>query len=123
GHATSHQGIVLADQNGLAAAFQAAQTCHIGTCRLLWAAWQIQPDGRAAPFLTVDLDVATGLLHEAVDHAQSEPGSLAGLLSGEERFEHLVPDRSREARPGPGHRDHQITAGTVLRSDAAIGSA
>ena len=40
--------------------------------------------------LAVEEDVAAGLLDDAVDRRQAEPGALADLLGGEERLEDLV---------------------------------
>src|SRR5439155_2112319 len=75
---------------------------------------QIDFDRRAVFFLTVNLDVSTRLLDEAVDHAQPEAGSLAHLLGREERLEHLVANRRRDALAGVLHGDHHITSGLNL---------
>ena len=49
--------------------------------------WKVQFDGRSLSRLAVYRDVAAGLLDEAVDHAEAEPGSLSGLFRGEKGFE------------------------------------
>src|SRR5215467_5470274 len=45
------------------------------------------------------------------------------LLSGEERLEHLVLDRYRDACPSIGHRDRDVVTGFHLRIGAASGRA
>ena len=82
--------------------------------RLLGGARQIELDRRAETFLAVDLDVAARLLDEAVHHAQSQPGAFADLLGGEERLEHLVAQRGRNAGAGVADRDHDIGSGLRL---------
>ena len=65
-----------------AAGASAARLLQSGRAR------QVDLDGRAVAFLAVDLDVAAGLLDEAVHHAEAEAGALADLLGGEEGLEH-----------------------------------
>ncbi len=107
----AHQRIVLHHQDRLAAAF------HLGRrwlCRDLLRRGirlrQIELEGRAKTLLAVKLDVAAGLLDEAVDHAQPEPGSLAHTLGRKERIEHPVADRLGNSGAGIAHRDHDIIA-------------
>ena len=66
---------------------------------------------RALPDLTVDVQVAAVLLHEAVRHGHAEAGADAHGLGGEERLEHssqglrVHPDAGvaqRDADVGPG---------------------
>ena len=50
---------------------------------------QINLDRRALAELAVDLDVAAGLLDEAIDLRQAKPGAVTDFLGGEERLEGL----------------------------------
>ena len=54
--------------------------------------------------------MAAGLLHEAIDHAESEPGAVALRLRREERLEDLVDNVGRNSATGVGHRDHDVLA-------------
>src|SRR5437762_12301717 len=71
---------------------------------------KVHLDGGAVAFLAVDLDVPGRLLDEAIDHAEPEPGALAGALRGEERIEHLVEDPRGNTDAGVAHRDQRVTA-------------
>ena len=67
------------------------------------------------------------LLGEPVDHAEAQPGSLAGLLRGEERFEDFLADLFRDTGTGIAHGDHHVVSGldatvdvgTLLQNDVA----
>ena len=72
---------------------------------------------RALPFLAVDKDRAPGLGNNAVGGGQSEAGSLAHLLGGEERLEHLVEVLFGD--PGAGIRDHDADVIVFLEAAAA----
>ena len=91
-HIVAHQPVVLDDQDGFVAALQSRCGRGLGRQRSSCRRRQIHLDRRAVALLAVDLDVAGGLLDEAVDHAEAEAGALAGSLRGEERIEHLVED-------------------------------
>ncbi len=59
-------------------------------------------------------DEAAGLLDDAVDHRQSEPGALAHLLGGEEGLEYLLQRLRRDAGAGILDLDQHIVAGLEL---------
>ena len=63
----------------------------------------------------VELDVAAGLLDEAVDHAEAEAGAGAGRFGGEERLEGAPAHLVRHACSGVGDRDQHVAAGAHLR--------
>ena len=69
------------------------------------------------PDLAVGEDVAAGLLDDAVDGGQAEPGALADLLGGEERLEDAADHVGRDADAGVLHLDQQVFAG----GDAELG--
>ena len=54
-------------------------------------AGQVDLERRARPDLAVHADVPAGLLDDAVDSGQPQPGPLARPLGGEERLEDLSP--------------------------------
>ena len=55
---------------------------------------------RALAFAALQGDVAAGLLHETVDHAEAKPGAAAGGLGGEERLEGAALDGLGHALAG-----------------------
>ena len=59
-------------------------------------------------FLAVDLDVPGGLLDEAVDHAQAEPGARARAFRGEERVEDLIQQGRGDAGSGVADCDQRV---------------
>ncbi len=61
---------------------------------------QEDAEGRALADARIDEDEAAGLLDDAVDHGEAEPGALADLLGGEEGLEDLVDDLRRDAGAG-----------------------
>jgi hypothetical protein len=61
--------------------------------------------------LAVDLDVPSHLLGKTIDHAQAEPGALAGALGGEEGLECPLDDLGRHAGAGIGDDQGHIVAG------------
>jgi hypothetical protein len=77
-----------------------------------------QEDGdQGAPAnLAVEADVTAGLLDEAVDDAEPEPGPLARLLGREERFEDVLGDVAAYSDSGIGNRQRDIMLGAVLRT-------
>ena len=75
---------------------------------------QIELDRGAPPLLAVDPDAAAGLLGEAVDHAEAEPGAAAYSLGGEERLEHPIADVGRNAVTGIADGDHHEQPGLDL---------
>ena len=82
--------------------------------RHAFRARQIELDRGAAPLLAVDPDGAAGLLGEAVDHAEAEPGAAAYPLGGEERLEHAIADVGRDAVTGVADGDHHELPGLHL---------
>ena len=95
----AHLLVVLDDQHGLGAAGRRTEL-DIGLDVLeTFRARQVDPHGRALAGLAVDLDVAAGLLDEAVDHAEPEAGALALGLGGEERLEDVVDDLGGMPQP------------------------
>src|SRR6185437_639081 len=100
---------VLDQQHALAAARHVDGGAPLVVGRRV-AARQVEPDGRPAANLAVDLDVAVRLLDEAVDHAEAEPGALADLFGGEERLEHALQDLRRHADAGVADRQHHVFA-------------
>src|SRR5258708_4829256 len=61
---------------------------------------QIDLHRRAMTDCAVDPDVAVRLLDEAVDHAETEPGTLADILGREERLEDAIQHVLRHALSG-----------------------
>src|SRR5207237_1557858 len=61
---------------------------------------QVDLDRGSFALLAVDLDVAARLSDEAVDLAQSQPGTLAGLFCREERIESFLLNFLRHAPAG-----------------------
>ncbi len=59
----------------------------------------------------VDKDEAAGLLDDAVDRRQAEPGAGADLLGREERLEDALDVLLRDADPGIGDLDQHVVAG------------
>ena len=57
------------------------------------------------------IDEAAGLLDDAVDRREAEPGALADILGGEERLENLVDDVRRDAGAGVRELDQHVVAG------------
>jgi len=55
-----------------------------------------------------NLDVAAALLDDPVHGGQAQAGALALLLGGEERFEDLRLDLTRDAGTGIGDREHDV---------------
>src|SRR6185436_13483581 len=72
---------------------------------------QIDPDCRALPDLAAYLDLAAGLLDEAIGLAQSEASALPRLLGREKRMERLLLNFPRHSGTGIAHRDHYILPG------------
>ena len=81
-----------------------------GACRAGLASRQQQRHGGAAARGRDDIDIAAGLLDEAVDLAEAEPGAAPDLLGGEERLERLGRDRRIHPGAGVAHRDADIAA-------------
>ena len=79
------------------------------------AARQIQPHARAAIRRALDLDVPARLLHEAVHHAQAEPGAVPEMLGREERLDRALQHFGRHADAGIGHRQqHEIARWNIV---------
>ncbi len=57
------------------------------------------------------IDIAAGLLDDAIDRRQPEAGALADLLGREERLEDLFDDVGRNADAGIAHLDQHIVGG------------
>ena len=72
---------------------------------------QIEIDRGADADRALDRDVAAGLPHEAVDHAEAEPCSPADLLCGEERLEDPIQRFRSHAATGIFHREPDIWPG------------
>src|SRR5262245_10099781 len=111
-HVIPDQLVVLDHQNGFMSAVQGRHE-RLGRGRA-GAGRQVHLDRRAMAFLTVDLNMPGRLLDEAVDHAQSETGSLAGTLGGEKRIEHLVDYVGANADAGVAHRDQDVVSGADI---------
>jgi len=108
-HIVAYEVVILHYQDGLVAARSRLGDRHHDRLRLLVGDMrQIQPDRRAVTFLAVGLDMAARLLDETIDHAQAEAGTLAELLGSEERLEHPVSDRRRNAGAVVAHRYHDV---------------
>src|SRR3954466_3666349 len=58
-----------------------------------------------SPRRTLDLDIRVIVLDQALHDFQAEAGALAHRLGGEERFEQVVEDLRRNARPVVDHPD------------------
>src|SRR4029453_17448366 len=69
-------------------------------CHVFTHAWQVDLHGRAVTGSAVHLHVATRLLDEAKDLAQSESSALTQRLGGEEWLERAGQDLLRHANPG-----------------------
>ena len=76
---------------------------------------QIDLERGAAAHFAVDVDVAAGLLDDAVDGGQAQAGALARPLGGEERLEDLRLRGRVHAAAGVAHRQHHVAAGLNLR--------
>jgi hypothetical protein len=59
----------------------------------------------------IELDMAAGLLHEAIDHAETEAGALADPLGGEEGIEGPRPHLLWHALAAVGDGDEDVVAG------------
>src|SRR5450756_1547769 len=66
------------------------------------------------------LDVAVGLLDEAIDHAESETGPLADILGGKERLENTLQNRGGNAVPGIGHLHPDVISSGDFAGDANV---
>ena len=86
----AHFGIVFDDEHEFRSADDGAGVDVDGHVLGLQHARQIDAHRRAVAGFAVDVDVAVGLLDEAVHHAQAEPGALAFGFGGEERFEDVL---------------------------------
>ncbi len=64
-----------------------------------------------SPEFGIHVDEAAGLLDDAVDGREAEPGSLADFLGREERLEDLVDDLGRYAGAGIGDIDAHVVGG------------
>src|SRR6185437_6022631 len=109
-----HQFVVLDHEYGFGAALDLTLQVRLGIRRDAAARRQIHAHRRALAFFAVDLDMACRLLDEAVDHGETEPRALARALRGEERIEHPVEDRRRDAITGVAHGDHDMAAGPAI---------
>ena len=65
-------------------------------CSAMWRGRKMRKVGALAD-LRIAIDEAAGLLDDAVDHRQAEPGALADFLGGEERLEDLLDHLGRNA--------------------------
>src|SRR6185437_13890132 len=80
----------------------------------------INLDRRALPDLAIDLDVAAGLLDEAVHLAQPKAGALPELLGGEERLEGAIDYLAGHAGAGVADANGDVLAGRQIGIDTAI---
>src|SRR5215207_8063734 len=80
---------------------------------------QEDADRRAGAGRAVDLDVAFGLAHETVDHAEAKAGALAALLRREEGLEDALLHLHRHASAGVADRDRDMVAALLARSEIA----
>src|SRR5581483_3331645 len=85
----AYRRIILDDEDALETRMPASIGARDGAfgSGLPGRSGEIQLDARSVTDLAVDLGMAAGLLDEAVDHAETQPGALADLLGREERFE------------------------------------
>src|SRR6266404_3527746 len=86
--------------------------------RAFMSAREIDLKGGAQPNLTVDPDVTARLLNYPVDCGESETGSLADFLRGEERLEDARFCQRVDTDAGIAHGQHHKGAGAdadVLR--------
>ena len=64
--------------------------------------------------------MSAGLLNETEHHAEPEAGAPPDLLGREERFEHAVEQRRRNAGAGVADRDHHVMAWRDLAVHASV---
>ena len=82
-------------------------------------------EGRALAELRIHVDETAGLLDDAVDGREPEPGALADILGGVEGVENLVDDLRRDAGAGVLDLDQHIFAERhplVLERRALLGA-
>src|SRR4029079_2645052 len=84
--------------------------------------WEVEPEGRAAPFLAVDEDEAAALLDRSVDHRQPEPGALADPFRREERLEDVALGFYRHAAAGFGDGNLDVVSRHQRRLRAGVRS-
>ena len=71
---------------------------------------QIDAENGALADFRFGVDVAARLLDDSVDHRKPEPGALADILGGEERFENLLHHIGRNASACVRQLDEDILA-------------
>src|SRR5581483_9724859 len=76
-----------------------------------FGARQVDAKRSSPPWLAFDLDMTATLLHDAIAGRQPQPGSLADLLGGKERFEKMGLDLGGHADPSIGNGQHHIVPG------------
>ena len=89
--------------------------------------WRGRKIRKIVPFFSSELDIdeAAGLLDDAVDGREPEPGALADVLGGVEGVENLVDDLGRDAGAGVLDLDQHVFAERqplVLVAGALLGA-
>ena len=81
---------------------------------------QVNPEGRAAPHVTVHHDLAAALLDDAVHRGQTEPGAAVHGLRREERLEDPLERRGVHSLTRVLHAEHHVRSGHGLALRAEI---
>jgi len=83
-------GLVFDEENDLVARHDGGLGgCRRGGGKLITSRGKIEAERGAAAGLAVDADLAAGLLHETIHHAEAETGAAADGLGGEEWLEYM----------------------------------
>src|SRR5436190_9697001 len=77
-------------------------------------------DRGALPLLAVNLDMPATLLHEAIDHAEAEPGASPDVFGREEWLKHFLLDGLRYAGSRIADGQDDVSAGLRLRVISAV---
>src|SRR5262249_2808456 len=105
-------GLVIDEQDGLAAAVLGGRRCRLAHRRgPFLEAWQVDVEARAAVDLARAIDPALMLLDDAEDQRQAENGALARALGGEERLEDALAYVRGDAVAGVGDAEQHEIAG------------
>ena len=83
--------------------------------------WQIQPDGGADSRLGIELDMPARAFYKTEHHRHTQPGALALLLGGKERFENTILQLWRYALAVIADRQLNIVTGASAGIDGAVG--
>src|ERR1041385_2273649 len=94
--------MVVRDQNGFCSAHFSHRRCRYRGVVFRNASWhcrKINTEQAAMAQLTIDVEKAAMLLHDAINCRKAKSGSLPRLLGGEKRLEKSF-ERSEERRVG-----------------------